>query len=329
MRKNTYIESIRDGLSILLTEPDVFLLGEDIAEPYGGAFKVSKGLSKKYPYQVINMPMSEQTITGMAVGMSLAGLKPVAEIMFGDFVTLTMDQLLNHASKFIELFQKKLNLVIRTPMGGYRGYGATHSQSLEKLYFGLPNIFVIAPSIIDHPGGLLRKALNIGYPVLFIENKVDYPKRLLEYTEYYELLQINSESCDFPINQITIKNEAKTDYTIITYGGLVEPSIVLQNKIYFEEEINIKIITISLLSPINFDTLYNYVKGDNKIIIIEEGHVPYGIGDTIVSQLFQRGYKDQVKTIGAKNSVILAAEDMEKSILPNYDHIYNILQSWE
>ena len=86
MRKNTYIESIRDGLSILLTEPDVFLLGEDIAEPYGGAFKVSKGLSKKYPYQVINMPMSEQTITGMAVGMSLAGLKPVAEIMFGDFV---------------------------------------------------------------------------------------------------------------------------------------------------------------------------------------------------------------------------------------------------
>ena len=132
--KKMYIEGLRNGIKKLLIDSDVILIGEDIEEPYGGAFKVSKGLSHEFPNQIINMPMSEQGFTGMAIGMSLAGMKPIVEIMFGDFITLIVDQLVNHAAKFSWMYEKKIHLVVRTPMGGYRGYGATHSQSLVKLF---------------------------------------------------------------------------------------------------------------------------------------------------------------------------------------------------
>ena len=166
LRMNTYKESLISGLEKLLSDPKCFLLGEDIADPYGGAYTITKGMSAKFPGKIINTPMSEQGFTGLGVGMALAGYKPMIEIMFGDFSTLIMDMILNHASKFVEGFEKKLHLVVRDPMGGYRGYGATHSQSLEKIYVGLPNIAVISPSVLHEPGNLLVKAMELGVPVI-------------------------------------------------------------------------------------------------------------------------------------------------------------------
>ena len=113
-----YIDSLKEGLNNLLkNDSKVILLGEDIGEPYGGAFRVTKGLSSRYPKQVISTPMSESALTGIAVGMALNGYKPILEIMFGDFITLCADQIINHASKFPFLFGKDINMVIRTPMG--------------------------------------------------------------------------------------------------------------------------------------------------------------------------------------------------------------------
>ena len=130
----TYKASLIEGLDTLLRDPKCYLLGEDIADPYGGAYAITKGLSERHPGKIINTPMSEQGFTGMGVGMALAGYRPIIEIMFGDFTTLTMDQILNHASKFTEGFETRLHMIVRAPMGGYRGYGATQTQSLAKLY---------------------------------------------------------------------------------------------------------------------------------------------------------------------------------------------------
>ena len=121
--------------------------------PYGGAFKVSKNLSFNYPERILNTPISEQSIIGIGTGLALNGYIPIVEIMFGDFMSLCFDQLINHACKFQYMYndQVRVPLVIRTPMGGYRGYGPTHSQSLEKYFLGIPNLKILALNIRVSP----------------------------------------------------------------------------------------------------------------------------------------------------------------------------------
>src|SRR3989338_1040020 len=131
-----YVESINLALHNLFSEdPRVMLIGEDLHDPYGGAFKVSRGLSTNFPDRVISTPISEAGLVGMGIGLGLRGFLPIVEIMFGDFVTLACDQIINSAVKFGSMYNGKvaLPLVIRTPMGGRRGYGPTHSQTLEPL----------------------------------------------------------------------------------------------------------------------------------------------------------------------------------------------------
>jgi pyruvate/2-oxoglutarate/acetoin dehydrogenase E1 component len=319
--KTTYLETLRSGLEDLIRDdPKVYLLGEDICDPYGGAFKVTKGLSSKYPDRLINTPMSEQGFTGVGVGMALAGLKPIIEIMFGDFVGLTMDQILNHASKFVEGFQKKVQLVVRTPMGGYRGYGATHSQSIEKLYFGLPNIFVISPSVVHDPGELLKKSIEIGSPVLFVENKLDYTHKLFRNEKNADLFDIKYHGGDFPICEVNLKSETP-QLTIISYGGMVSPVLKMIFDMYIAEEIPVRLLAPSSVSPLNFELLAKLTYSDSKIMTIEEGHVPFGFGDAVISNLHQNGIHAQFKTIGAKNNIIGASKNVEDKVLPNFEVI--------
>ena len=151
MKMTTVVSSLNASLHKIMTEDEsVFLIGEDILDPYGGTFKVTKGLSESYPSRVLTTPISEAAIVGIACGMAMRGIKPVVEIMFGDFITLASDQIINHASKFRWLFNDHFTvpMVIRTPMGGYRGYGATHSQCLEKLFLGVPGLRTIAVNSI-------------------------------------------------------------------------------------------------------------------------------------------------------------------------------------
>lgn len=323
INKTTYLESLRSGIEDLLRDdPDVFFLGEDICDPYGGAFKVTKGMSTKYPAKLINTPMSEQGFTGLGVGMALAGLKPVVEIMFGDFVGLIMDQMLNHASKFVGGFGKKIHLVVRTPMGGYRGYGATHSQSLEKLYFGLPDIYVISPSVLHHPGELLKQAVELGYPVLFVENKSDYSRKMFSNEKNAEFFETGYHGEKFPICEVDLKGETSS-CTIVTYGGMVSPVLNMIYKIYMEEEIPVRLISLSSISPVDFKALRLLTESDKYIFTIEEGHVPFGFGDSIVSNLNQNGSTAKFRTFGAADKLIGVAKYIEDSVLPDFEKIKN------
>lgn len=137
------LDSLNAALHGCLEADDsVVVLGEDILDPYGGAFKVTRGLSSAFPDRVVTTPVSEAGIVGLANGMALRGLRPVVEVMFGDFTTLVADQLINHAAKFAAMYGHRVSvpLVVRTPMGGRRGYGPTHSQTLEKLFLGVPGL---------------------------------------------------------------------------------------------------------------------------------------------------------------------------------------------
>ena len=324
---NTYKESLIAGLEQLLAEPKCFLLGEDIEDPYGGAYAITKGFSTLFPGKIINTPMSEQGFTGMGIGMALAGYKPIVEIMFGDFTTLIMDQILNHASKFVEGFEKPLNMVVRTPMGGYRGYGATHSQSLEKLYVGLPNIAVISPSVLHEPGNLLVKAMGLGLPVIFAENKLDYTRKLFRAEKIAAAFNIEYHGDDFPIAEVTFPDE-EAEVTIVCYGGLICPLLQTLYDLYMEEEVAVRLLDISSLSPMDFDLLESLLKDSKKVLTVEEGHIPFGIGDTIISQMAQRGLRAQFKSYGASQHIIGSSQKAEALALPQMEDIKDIILNW-
>lgn len=327
MKSMYYIDYLKDGLRDLLqSDLDVHLLGEDIAEPYGGAFKVTKGLSLEFPDRVLQTPMSEQAFTGMAVGMALAGMKPIVEIMFGDFSTLIADQIINHASKFVWLYKKPINIVIRVPMGGYRGYGATHSQSLERLFFGQPNILVIAPSVLNNPGRLLINSVYKSVPIIFVENKLDYARKLIEHTENYQDLKINTLGVFFPTTEVRIAGFDESELTIITYGGLTQLATELQWKFMVEEEIPIKLVCPSRISPIDKKALLEFTKNDKKILILEEGYAKFGWGSEVSMLMYQAGSGRNVRRIGAKSEVIGASQTLEEYVLPNTDNVDRIIR---
>jgi pyruvate/2-oxoglutarate/acetoin dehydrogenase E1 component len=315
----SYLLSLREGLSSLLEKEDVYVFGEDVAETYGGAFKVTAGLAAKFPNKVINTPMSEQAYTGFGIGMALAGMIPIVEIMFGDFVTLIMDQLLNHASKIVGGFGKPLHLIVRAPMGGYRGYGATHSQSLEKLYLGLPYINIVMPSVLADPGILLKNSAMLGEPVLFIENKLDYTRKMFFAERKSDFFTLTDYEGRFPIQELCIKDE-KEEYVVITYGGLVSPAIDMIYDIYMEEEIAGKLISLTMLNSLNFKLITNIIN-NRKLILLEEGHSTFGVGDSILANLYKEGFRGEAKVFGAKMKIIGASKNIEDKVLPNFEEI--------
>src|SRR5262245_39708600 len=169
--------TLRDALA---TDPRVVILGEDIADPYGGAFKVTRGLTTQFPGRVRTTPVSEGAIAGIAAGLALGGFRPIAEIMFGDFITLCFDQIVNHIAKYEAMYDGKVAcpVIIRTPSGGHRGYGPTHSQSLEKHFLGVPHLRVVAASLVHDPRAVFDDFLSQDSPVLYIEHKLLYPQHV-------------------------------------------------------------------------------------------------------------------------------------------------------
>ncbi len=216
----------------------VYVLGEDILDPYGGAFKVTRGLSTKFPNRVLTTPISEAAIVGVSNGMALRGLRPVAEIMFGDFVTLTADQLVNHASKFRWMYndQVRVPIVVRAPMGGRRGYGPTHSQSLEKMFLGVPGLKVVAPNALGDPGDLLLAAIEDDDPVLFIEHKLLYTRPILEEGKG-DLVDWKVERLEGMYPAFVLRSAYKPSLTLATYGYNFELVRQAANELMLEQEI--------------------------------------------------------------------------------------------
>lgn len=312
---------LRLGIENLIKEKDCYMIGEDIQEPYGGAFKVTKGLSDVYPDNIIGVPMCEQGFTGLGVGMAMCGCYVSVEIMFGDFITLAADQMINHAAKFRALYDKDIHFVLRCPSGAYRGYGATHSQSLEKLYLGIPGIQVVAPSIAFSPGELLKKAMESGTPTVFVENKLDYPRELLGVQGRYWVKEDVNLDNGFPLTKIR-PLEDEPDVTIITYGGLADMALSAMETLLYEEEIIAELIIPSLLTDVAGVT--KGCKASN-VFIVEEGVKDFGWGAEVCSRLIE-ARSVRCRRIGAKNRVIPAAKNAELSMLPSVEEIVKVVK---
>jgi len=305
----------------LRSDERVYLIGEDILDPYGGAFKVTRGLSSQFPDRVLTTPISEAAIVGVATGMALRGLRPIAEIMFGDFLTLAADQLVNHAAKFRWIYNDlvRVPLVVRTPMGGRRGYGPTHSQSLEKMFLGVPGLRLVAPNTLGDPAALLATAIAEDDPVLFIEHKLLYARPLLE-IDQGDLIdfQVERDDRQYPVFTIRPRGQQKAALTLACYGYNFELARKAVLDLMYEKEIFSEIVLFSQLSPFEMKPLLDSVARTRRLLTVEEGSLTLGWGAELAARTAEAGIPElRVRRVAALDLPIANAKSLEDAILPS------------
>lgn len=332
---NTVLASLNSALHQAFAQDEkVYLLGEDVLDPYGGAFKVSHGLSQAFPQRVITTPISEAGIMGVATGMALRGLHPIVEIMFGDFLTLAADQIINHLSKFHWMYnsQVQLPLVIRTPMGGRRGYGPTHSQSLEKIFLGIPGLRVVAPTVFSDPGALLCDAiLNSQEPTLFIENKLLYPllvKNANDLAEF-DVITTNSNASHSPICggnhqgsrmafTVSVHGAPSPKLTLAAYGYMAELALKALYHLAYEHEVFAELIVLTQLAPFDISPVISSVEKTSRLLVMEESNLTLGWGAEVVARVAEASgnHSIQFRRLAAKDFPVPASPPLEEALFP-------------
>jgi 2-oxoisovalerate dehydrogenase E1 component len=319
-------ENVRTNLNralhhLLESSDKTIVLGEDLHDPYGGAFKVTGGLSSKFPGRVLSTPISEAGITGVTIGLSVAGFRPVMEVMFADFLTLCMDQLYNHAVKFPGVFRDvEVPLVIRAPSGGGRGYGPTHSQSPENIFTSIPGLTVVFGSHRHDVAGLLVNATNEWrYPVLFLEHKLLYAQ--IQGPGEFVPLDTHADDLAAHLFPTLVKRCSGPDVTILTYGGMLPLVEKVAEHLEEEEELQVEIVVLALLSPLPKASLIAHLGDSQRLAIVEEAHDDFGVGAEILASLMEAGYGGRAIRIGTPPVPISSARSLERQILPSEERL--------
>lgn len=300
---------------------DMVLLGEDIAAPYGGAFKVTRDLSERFPKRVISTPISEAGISGIANGLALGGYRPVLEIMFGDFITLALDQLINHAAKFRHMYnhQVRCPLIVRTPMGGGRGYGPTHSQSLDKFLAGIDTVTLCALNSLIDPAKIYQHVFAQKDPVVVLEHKLDYGRRIAARSVPGYTFEQTTEG--WPTARIRPKS-SDPDVTIVAYGGMTDLVVSCLESLFKKHDTKAEVIVPTRLCPLDVGPIVDSVRTTGRMVTVEEGSLFSGIGAEVIAQTMeQAGVPLAVKRIGARPVPIPSQRHLEDRVLPTRDSI--------
>jgi len=321
----TVLASLNQALRRSLTASlDVMVLGEDVLDPYGGAFKVTQGLSSTYPERVLATPVSEAGIVGLGVGMALRGLRPVVEIMFGDFLMLAGDALVNHAAKFrwVSNDRVRVPLVVRTPMGGRRGYGPTHSQSLEKHLMGAAGLRTVAASALLDPGPMLEAAiLSDDDPTLFVEHKLLYAQQIgagLDGGEY----QVQSAGERYPSLTVRLAGAPAPRLTFASYGYMAGLALEAIHRLAYEYELFAEMVAFTQLVPLCLEPLAQSVRQTRALLTLEEGSGVLGWGSEAISALVEElGPVFDARRVSARPVPIPASLPLEQAVLPQVEDL--------
>ena len=313
---NTALHELMDG------DGSVIVIGEDLVDPYGGAFKVTRGLSTKHPDRVRSTPISESAITGISNGLALRGQRPIAEIMFGDFLALCADQIINHMAKFHWMYNGKVEVpvVVRAPVGGRRGYGPTHSQCIEKIFFGIPGLVLVAVSLRHDPGELLRRAVEDERPVIFLEQKLLYGKRLKTDAPAGLTLDLpaGEETERYPVALFRPAGE-RADVTIVTYGEMTEVVEDALTVLFDEDEALAEYVVVAQLAPLRIEPIVESVRRTGRLLIVEEGTEPWGFGAEVIAKVSELlvDAPPRCARVAARHLPIPNARPMEDAVLPD------------
>ena len=299
----------------------VVILGEDVGR-YGGSYRVSEGLFAKYgEKRVIDTPIAELSIVGNAIGMAIAGLRPIAEIMTVNFSLLAMDQIINHAAKFRYMSGGKMTipLTVRMPGGVSRQLAAQHSENYETIYSSIPGLIVLAASNATYAYYGLKEAIFMNDPVIFLEHELLYPMDM----EFREMK-------DFDPFKAEIVKEGK-DITIITYLKMRYDVLEAQNELS-KAGIDAEIIDLNSLRPLDIETIANSVKKTKKAVIVEEDHKTGGMGAEIIAQIQENCFYDldaPILRIAGEDVPIPYNRKLELASIPTPEKIVKKILKWK
>src|ERR1700678_4468938 len=309
-REITFAEAVREALAEeMRRDSRVFILGEDVAEA-GTPFKVLSGLVEEFgTSRVVDTPISEAGFTGVGVGAAMTGLRPVVDIMFGDFITLTMDQMVNQAAKvhYMSGGKWKVPMVMRTTLGAARRSAAQHSQSLHAWFCHVPGLKVVLPSTPYDAKGLLKSAIRDDNPVIFFEDKMMY--RLQG--------PVPEEEYTIPLGVADIKREG-SDITIIATSSMVQVALGAA-RLLEETGIRAEVVDPRTLWPLDEKTLVESARKTSRVIVVDEGYGRYGVTAEIASVIQENAFFDleaPVKRMGAMHVPIPFSPPLEDVTVP-------------
>ena len=315
-RELTFAQAIREALDEEMARNDqIIVMGEDVGV-WGGVFRATEGLYQKYGAdRVIDTPLSEEGFVGLAVGAAMTGMHPVAEIMFGDFITLTMDQIVNQAAKmrYMTGGQIEVPMVVRATMGGGRSSGAQHSQSWHAWFAHVPGLKVVVPSTPFDAKGLLKTALRDPNPVLFFEDKVMYAKVKGPVPE---------EEYTIPFGVADVKRPGK-DVTLIALSRMIHPTLAAAERLA-GEGIDAEVIDPRTLTPLDEATLIDSVKKTGGAVIVDEGYNRFGATAELAAVLAYGAfdYLDApIERLGAMDVPIPFSPVLEFATIPDEDKV--------
>lgn len=317
MREITFGQAIREALrEEMLRDERVFLMGEDIGV-FGGAFKVSQGLLDEFGEErVRDTPISEAAIAGIGVGAAMSGMHPVIEIMFGDFMTIAMDQIVNHAAKmhYMTGGKAKVPLTIRTTMGAGRSSAATHSQSLHAWFCHIPGLKVVIPSTPYDAKGLLKTAIRDENPVVIFEDKMMYNLKGPVPEEEYLI----------PFGEADIKREGK-DVTMVATSSMIHVAMKAAEGLS-KQGVEVEVIDPRTLVPLDTDVLCDSAAKTGHVVIVDEGHRQYGVTAELASVIAEGAfdYLDApIKRLGAMDVPIPFTPALEFPTIPDEEVVMN------
>ena len=316
-REITYMEALREGISQeMRADNRVFMIGEDIGV-YGGAFGMSRGMFEEFgPERIIDTPISEEGIAGALVGSALAGLRPVGEMMFSDFMTLATDQLFNQAAKIPYMFNGEaiMPIVMRAPTGSGTGAAQQHSQSMESLYLNIPGLKVVEPTTPYDVKGLIISSIRDNSPVIFFEPKLLYKKAIGPVPE---------ESYTIPLGVADVKRVG-SELTIFATGQMVPRSLEAAEELE-KEGMDIEVIDPRTLRPLDKDAIIKSVIKTGKLLIVHEGPTFNGLGGEIAATVAGSesfGYLDApIRRLGGREMPIPYNRTLEYNTVPQTENI--------
>ena len=308
----TYKDAIKEALiEEMLRDSRIMLYGEDVAD-YGGAFKVTKGLLEAFGRdRIFNTPISEAAICGTAVGAAMIGLRPVVELMYMDFALMASDQISNQAAKwhYMSGANVEIPLVIRASVGGGKGYGGQHSQTLESMFAHIPGMYVIYPATPYDAKGLLKASIRDNNPVMFVESQLLYPFKG----------PVPEEDYVIPIGVADVKR-AGDDVTIVSWGPALHDALKAADLLFKGKKISAEVIDIRCLVPLDMETILQSVRKTGRCVVASQcvniGSFTGEIASNIAEQAFD--YLDApVLRIGARNGIAPQSHILEAAFLPN------------
>jgi pyruvate dehydrogenase E1 component beta subunit len=316
--------TMREAISKALWEemerdPSVFILGEEVGV-WGGSYAVTKGFFDHFgPERVKDTPIAESAIIGAAIGAALTGLRPVAELMTINFAFSAFDHIVNQAAKLHHMFagQMKVPMVIRTVSGGGRQLGATHSQTPDAIFAHFPGLKVVAPGTPEDAKGLLKSAIRIDDPVLFIESATLYQVRG-EVPEGEQLI---------PIGKSKIQRPGK-DVTVVTYSKMLETSIKAAD-LLAKEGIEVEIVDLRTLRPLDMEPVIDSFKKTNRAVIVEEGWKSYGVGAEIASRIYEEAFDfvdAPIQRVAQKEVPLPYNQALEQLALPQVEDVIRAIR---